>query len=160
MYNDKMKLGGVIYLRSIKDKTSNIYRNLPMLRQLCGDNTLARVVLGTTHWGEVDENEGEIREQQLAKIWKDLGSMSLRFDQTDSESCARAFLDVILGQLEFGGNGETPEGRDLRFKSLQSTDVDSPIQNDPERTNMKDHPVMILCVFSCLFIAIGTDSWC
>ena len=128
-----------------------------MLRQLCGDNTLARVVLGTTHWGEVDENEGKMREKQLAKIWKDSGSMSLRFDQT--ESCARAFLDVILGQLEFSGDGETPEGRDLRFTSSQSTEVDSTIQNDPERTNMKDHPVMILCVFSRLFIAIGTDSW-
>ena len=70
-------------------------RNLPMLRQLCGDNALARVVLGTTHWGEVDEDEGKMREQQLAKtFW---GSKSLRFEQT--KVSARAFLDFILGQL-------------------------------------------------------------
>ena len=132
-----------------------------MLRQLCGDNALARVVLGTTHWGEVDENEGRVREQRLAKtFWKDSGSKSLRFDQT--ESCSRAFLDVILGQLEFGRIEEIPEGPALpRFSSSQSTIqvVDSTIQNHHKRTSMNDHPVMILCVFSRLPIAIGADLW-
>ena len=129
-----------------------------MLCQLCGDNALAKVVLGTTHWGEVDENKGKMHEQQFNKtFWKDSGLKSLRFDR--KESSARAFLDVILGQLEFGGNEVILEGRDLpRFTSSQSTDVDSTIQNDPERTGMNDHPVMILCVFSRLLLAIGTDS--
>ena len=132
-----------------------------MFRQLCGDNALARVVLGTTHWREVDENEGKIREQQLAEtFWNDSGS-KLRFHQT--ESSARAFLDVILGQLEFGGNEEISEGRGLpRFTPSQSTiadSEDSSIHTDPERTSMNDHPIIILCVFSRLLIAIGTDSW-
>ena len=66
-----------------------------MLRQLCGDNAFARVVLGTTHWGEVDEDEGKMREQQLARsFW---GSKSLRFEQT--KVSARALLDFILNQL-------------------------------------------------------------
>ena len=65
-----------------------------MLRQLCGDNALARVVLGTTHWG-IDEDEGKMREQQLAKtFW---GSKSLRFGQT--KESAWAFLDCILDQF-------------------------------------------------------------
>ena len=75
-------------------------RNLLMLRRLCGDNSLARIVLGTTHWGEVDENKGKMREQQLVNTWNtmtDSGSKSLRFDQT--KVSARAFLDAILGQL-------------------------------------------------------------
>ena len=157
-----MKLGGVIYLLNIEDETSKICRNLSMLCQLCGDNALARVVLGTTHWGEVDENEGRVREQRLANtFWRGSGSKSLRFDLT--KRCSRAFLDVILGQLEVGRIEEILEGRAQarpRFSSSQSTIVDSTIQNDPKRTNMNDHPVMILCVFSRLFIAIGTDLWC
>ena len=71
-----------------------------MLCQLCGNDALAKVVLGTTHWGEVDENKGKMHEQQLVNTWNtmtDSGSKSLRFDQT--EVSARAFLDAILGQL-------------------------------------------------------------
>ena len=123
-----MKLGGVIYLQSIGSNWRVKTRmDLSMLRQLCGDNALARVVLGTTNWGEVNEHVGEMREQQLAKtFWNSMtasGSKLLRFDRT--QRSARAFLDAILGQLEFGGNEEI-------------------------------HRVMILCDFS-LLIATGTD---
>ena len=91
-----MELGGVIYLQSVGSNwTIKTRRNLPMLRQLCGDNALARVVLGTTHWGEVDEDEEKMREQQFAKtFW---GSKSLRFGQT--KESAWAFLDCILDQF-------------------------------------------------------------
>ena len=105
-----MKLGGVIYLLSIADKRlmNTTRRNLDIFYQLCGEKALARVVLGTTNWGEVEENVGEKREEQLAKtFWNTMtasGSKSLRFDQT--ERSARAFLDAILDQLEFGENGE------------------------------------------------------
>ena len=123
--------------------------NLFMLGRLCGDNALARVVLGTTQWGEVDEFEREKYEQQLAKtFWNGSRSKLLRFDPT--ESCARAFLDVILGQLEFGGNEKIFEGRGLpRFTPSQSTIVeDSTIQIDPKRKSINDHLIMILCAFS------------
>ena len=70
-------------------------KNIPKLRQLCGDNALSRVVLGTTHWGEVDKDEGKMRQQQLAMtFWQDSESKPLRFDQ--KESCAWAILDAIL----------------------------------------------------------------
>ena len=77
-----------------------------MFHKLCGDKALARVILGTTNWGEVGENVGQMREEQLTKIfWNTataLGSKLLRFDKT--EESARAFLDAILDQLKFGGN--------------------------------------------------------
>ena len=136
-------------------------RNLFMLLlcRLCGDNALARVVLGTTHWEDVDEDGRKMHEQQLAKTWNDSSSKLLRFDLT--ESCARAFLDVILCQLEFGGNEKIPEGHGLpRFTPSRSTIVeDSTIKNDPKRTSMNDHQIIILCAFSRLLIAIGTDMW-
>ena len=99
-----MKLGGIIYLLSIADKRmkGTTRRNLDMFCQLCGDKALARVVLGTTNWGEVDENIGATREQQLAKtFWNtmtDSGSKSFRFHRTKESACT--FLDAILGQLE------------------------------------------------------------
>ena len=60
--------------------------NLEMLCQLCGDEALARVILGTTNWGMVDINIGKKREQQLVKtFWNTMassGSKSLHFDRT------------------------------------------------------------------------------
>ena len=101
-----MTLGGVIYLQSIADPRMNLKdtmscRILDMFHKLCGDEALARVVLGTTNWGEVKKGVGEKRERQFVKtFWKTMtasGSQCLRFYKT--ESSARAFVDVILGQL-------------------------------------------------------------
>jgi hypothetical protein len=90
-----------------------------MFHQLCGDKALARVVLGTTNWGEVDETVGQKREEQLAKtFWNTMtasGSKSLRFDRT--ETSARAFLDAILDQLEFGENGEVLNDNVLQIQN-------------------------------------------
>jgi hypothetical protein len=105
-----MKLGGVIYLQSIADKRmeSATRRNLEMFSQLCGDKALARVILGTTNWGEINKDVGEKREQQLVKtFWRTMtssGSKSLRFERT--QVSARVFLDTVLNQLEFTDNGE------------------------------------------------------
>ena len=74
-----------------------------MFHQLCGDKALARVILGTTNWGEVDEKKEKLegREKELAttflKTMIDSGSKMLRFVQT--KESAWAFLDAILGQF-------------------------------------------------------------
>jgi len=109
-YDANMKLGGIIYLLSIGDKRmkGTTRRNLDMFHQLCGDKGLARVILGTTNWGEVDDNTGKMREQQLAKTFSNLMNASgstrklLRFHKT--KESARAFLGVILERLKFRGN--------------------------------------------------------
>ena len=115
-----MILGGVIYLLSIAERMNQTTRkNLDMFHQLCGDKALSKVVLGTTKWGEVDEGIGAHREQQLAKtVWSPMtasGSKMLRFDNT--ERSARAFLDAILCQLKFGGNGEILNDNVLRIQN-------------------------------------------
>jgi hypothetical protein len=115
-----MTLGGVVYLLSIADKRmkGTTRRNLDMFHQLCGDKALARVVLGTTNWGEVDENVGGKREEQLANtFWNSMtasGSKLLRFDKT--ERSARAFVDAILGELKFDGNGEILDDNVLQIQ--------------------------------------------
>ena len=115
-----MILGGVIYLLSIEDNRmmSTTRRNIETFHRLCGDKALARVVLGTTKWGEVDDDVGEKREQQLSKtFWNTMiasGSKMLRFDNT--ESSAWAILDAILGQLKFDGNKEILNDNVLRIQ--------------------------------------------
>ena len=99
-----MTLGGVIYLLSIADKRmkGTTRRNLDMFHQLCGDKALARVVLGTTNWGEVQEDVAMMREQQLAKtFWEPMtssGSKLLRFNKT--QKSAVVFVDTILDRLK------------------------------------------------------------
>ena len=116
-----MTLGGIIYLLSIADNRmkSTTRRNIGMFHKLCGDKDLARVVLGTTNWGEVDEEVGKNREEQLVKTFWNPASestrKSLRFDNT--EKSARAFLDAILGQMKFGGNEEILDDNVLRTQN-------------------------------------------
>ena len=135
-----MTLGGVIYLLSIADKRmkGTTRRNLDMFHQLCGDKALARVVLGTTNWGEVEEDVGKNRETQLAKtFWKPMtasGSKLLRFYKT--EESAVTFVDAILGRLKSGEEDnvlriqnelvelerripETDAGKELRYTLQQ-----------------------------------------
>ena len=117
-----MKLGGVIYLQNIDESRMKgaARKNIDVFHKLCGDKALARVVLGTTKWGEVYENKGKDRERQLTEIyWKamiDSGSKSLRFDGT--KESAWAFLDSILdGQLKFDENREILSDSILRIQN-------------------------------------------
>ena len=118
-----MTLGGVIYLQSIADKRmmGTTRRNLDMFSQFCGDKALARVVLGTTNWGEVDENVGKMREEQLIKtFWNtmiDSKSKSLRFDKTKGLGSAQVFLNSILDQLDFDENKEILNDNVLRIQN-------------------------------------------
>ena len=102
-------------------------RSLDMFHHLCGDNALARVILGTTNWGEVEEDVGVRREQQWIKtFWEPMmssGSKSLHFVKT--KSSARAFLDAILGELKFGGNEKMPRTPKQRGASRKNKTDDS-----------------------------------
>ena len=110
-----MTLGGIIYLLSIGEKRmkGTTRRSLDMFHHLCGDNALARVILGTTNWGEVEEDVGVRREQQWIKtFWEPMmssGSKSLHFVKT--KSSARAFLDAILGELFFKQRGASRKNK-------------------------------------------------
>ena len=135
-----MTLGGVIYLLSIADKRmkGTTRRNLDMFHQLCGKKALARVVLGTTNWGEVEEDVAVKRERQLVKtFWKPMtssGSKVLRFDTTGES--AMVFVDAILDRLKFSEEDnvlriqnelvelerripETDAGKELRYTLQQ-----------------------------------------
>lgn len=76
-YDSNIRLTGVIYLHRITDNrvAGSSYKNLRMLRSLCGDSNLANVVLTTTMWDKVGEREGNEREKELlntGNFWGDL----------------------------------------------------------------------------------------
>ncbi|PFH47959.1 hypothetical protein AMATHDRAFT_150885, partial [Amanita thiersii Skay4041] len=66
-YENGKKLAGVLYFHRISDvRVGGISRrNFKMFRELCGDTTLKNVAIITNMWGEVDEDLGAAREEEL-----------------------------------------------------------------------------------------------
>ena len=73
-------------------------KNLRMFEQLCGKNAFNHVILTTTMWGEVDEETGIAREEELkSNYWQSMlerGSTTDRFMQT-RESALRLIGPLI-----------------------------------------------------------------
>lgn len=65
--NRESKLDGIIYLHRINDVRmgGSAQTNLFMFQKLCGKDALARVILATTMWEKVTEDEGSHREAEL-----------------------------------------------------------------------------------------------
>ncbi|KAJ6192387.1 P-loop containing nucleoside triphosphate hydrolase protein [Bipolaris maydis] len=83
-----VKLAGIIFLQRISDFRvgGSGIKNIKMFQKLCGEDTLASVVLATTMWEQAGENAGKEREKQLKRelqLWKkmiDHGSKVYRHD--------------------------------------------------------------------------------
>ncbi|KAI0026129.1 P-loop containing nucleoside triphosphate hydrolase protein [Xylariomycetidae sp. FL0641] len=72
-YKNDMKLSGIIYLHPISDTrvTHHATKNLQMFQKLTGEKNLKNVVLATSMWDKVTEEQGLAREQELkSKFWK------------------------------------------------------------------------------------------
>jgi len=95
-----MVLGGVIYLHDIsQDRFSGTARrNLEMFNRLCGDAALDKVVLGTTKWSRLSQDDGSKREAELQGVhWKEMvdkGSKVKRF--TGNQDSAWKIVSVFL----------------------------------------------------------------
>ena len=87
-YQRNVILAGILYFHRISDNrtTGRPLKHLRMFRKLCGRMTLENVILVTTMWDEVEEDEGYQREEELrGKYWKtmiDQGSVSARYHGT------------------------------------------------------------------------------
>ncbi|KIM24360.1 hypothetical protein M408DRAFT_57700, partial [Serendipita vermifera MAFF 305830] len=66
-YESGKKFAGILYFHRISDfRMGGISRrNFQVFRELCGDDTLANVVIVTNMWGEVTQALGNKREHQL-----------------------------------------------------------------------------------------------
>jgi hypothetical protein len=89
-YDDKTRLTGVIYLQRISDvrMSGSSYKNLKLFRSLCGMRNLSHVILVSTMWDKVTDEEGAGRERDLlseGKWWGDMknaGAIVRRYDNT------------------------------------------------------------------------------
>ncbi|KAI0443047.1 hypothetical protein F4803DRAFT_550466 [Xylaria telfairii] len=66
-YKNKILLHGIIYLHQISDirMHGSAKRNLLTFKELCGEKALGKVILATTMWDRVTEEEGARREKEL-----------------------------------------------------------------------------------------------
>lgn len=91
-YAKKVKLAGIIYLHRITDirMTGTAAKNLSMFQLLCGTDSMSNVVLASTRWDDLKNEEGRERgkanEKQLKNTyWKPMlqdGSKMFRHDNT------------------------------------------------------------------------------
>lgn len=104
-YKQEMKLSGIIYLHPISDNrvTHHGIKNLDMFRKLTGEKNLKNVVLATSMWGKVTEDEGTRREGELkSKYWKLLlamGAKTVRHE--DTAESARHVASMVIGNTPF-----------------------------------------------------------
>ena len=95
-HEKEIRLSGLLFFHPISDNRmgGSPIKHLKMLHNLCGVETLKNVVLVTTMWDQVDEEEGDNRENELtARYWKtmiELGCRTSRFDN-NTESA----LDIV-----------------------------------------------------------------
>jgi hypothetical protein len=101
-YHIGMKLWGVVFLQRIIDVRfqGSAQNVLSLFRQLVGDEALGNVVLATTQWSKVKEEDWPTalsREQQLRdQYWRDMlgkNSMTTRFEGN------KASAEGIIAQL-------------------------------------------------------------
>ena len=95
-YQKDILLSGLLFFHRISDNRmgGSPIKHLKMFQNLCGIEALKNVVLVTTMWDEVDEEEGNNRESELtSSYWKtmiELGCHTSRF-HNNTESA----LDIV-----------------------------------------------------------------
>ena len=101
MYNKgETRLAGIVYLHdiSLARMMGSTLKNLDVFQKLCGKGALKRVVLCTTKWSDIYQEEGEMRTRQLTEIyWKEMvkgGSIVRKFE--DSKKSAWEVIDSII----------------------------------------------------------------
>ncbi|KAJ3842821.1 P-loop containing nucleoside triphosphate hydrolase protein [Lentinula raphanica] len=101
-YDQHRKLNGAIFFHRMSDPRfgGQSRRALRIFRELCGAATFKNVVVLTTFWDRVNEQEGVAREEELksnSNFFKDLVDGGARFMRHSREnSAARQVLDHIF----------------------------------------------------------------
>lgn len=122
-YKQEMKLSGIIYLHPISDNrvTHHTTKNLEMFRKLTGEKNLKNVVLATSMWDRVAQDEGTRREEELkSKFWKLLLAMGAKtVRHNDTPESAHTIASMLLGNKPFYLQLQEEMGKDN--KALRDT---------------------------------------
>lgn len=141
-YKANVKLSGVVYLHPIDKNrmTGSAHKNLRMFQKLCGSSSLPSVVLATTMWENIKEEDGVAREAQLKTRPDFWGNMVLQgshvFRHTDNKHSAMNIINYVLDQrkttvleiqrqmVDEGKNlDETSAGQELERELLQQREL-------------------------------------
>jgi hypothetical protein len=100
-YDEGFLLSGIIYLHRIIDVRMEgpSLKNLRMMQQLCGADSLRNVVLATTMWEKVTDEEGLRREAELEQtFWKSMidGGATTSKIKTQSAAEARSIVRSMM----------------------------------------------------------------
>ncbi|KAF1940628.1 hypothetical protein EJ02DRAFT_406290 [Clathrospora elynae] len=163
-----LKLSGIILLQRISDVRvgGSGIKNIKMFQKLCGDDTLASVVLATTMWDMALEKAAIDREKELKQqpqLWKrmiDYGSQVFRHDQEKTSALKiikylvarkrpvtldiqREMVDQKLELLQTGAGGELASAvekliqhYEKKLKELESDLKEAWEKRDQERRDI------------------------
>lgn len=101
-YKEEVYLNGIIYIHRITDVRlgGSAMRNLSMFKKLCGHDALKNVILSTTMWEKVTEEDGATREAELkAKLdyWGGMISMGSKvFRHLNTRESAMAMIEHLV----------------------------------------------------------------
>lgn len=142
-YQRSSRLVGLVYVHRISDTRAgrSSQRNMRMFRKLFGDDSMKSVVILTTMWDNVTEEEGEIRERQLKssddafKPLLDNGATMMRHDRT-----LRSADEVINYLLEKDTTAIPQISREMfeENKSIKDTAAGTELRREA-REIMKKH---------------------
>ena len=157
------KLAGVVYLHEIsltRVLELNLGKDLDVCQKLCGKDGLMRVVLCTTKWSDIYQEEGERRTKQLEEIYckaRIKGGLTVRKFE-DSHESAWDVITSIIAKDRYGKMDalqvqmelveakklipDTDAGRELRYsldqllKSLKQASSKEPSQREERNTQI------------------------
>ncbi|KIM71210.1 hypothetical protein PILCRDRAFT_827098 [Piloderma croceum F 1598] len=96
-YRGDVNLATIVYLHRISDNrmAGSTLKNLQMFAALCGRKAMPNVIIATTMWKKVTEEEGERAEQMLKRdFWKNMLADGCRTERfKDSHDSAWQIID-------------------------------------------------------------------
>ncbi|WQF90241.1 Putative GTP binding domain, P-loop containing nucleoside triphosphate hydrolase [Colletotrichum destructivum] len=142
-YKNNIRLHGILYLHRITDvrMQGSAKSSMTLFRQLCGADNLNRVVLVTTMWNKLEDDQiGVSREKELVENKQFWGCMVERGSQVerfyDTVESAQKLIDIFLPQGHEQSNGPPPQmelaiQREMvdQHKALESTSAGQEVCN-------------------------------
>ncbi|KAH7925400.1 hypothetical protein BV22DRAFT_439623 [Leucogyrophana mollusca] len=153
--NEKIGLRGIIYLLEITESRIDPRNNLMSPSKLSRPGTAHNVVLATTKWDDIQEDEGQRRQQQRSERWQEMldqGSYLVRF--TNTRQSAWEVVDLLL---QNHGADDPPIQRELphALTELVQQELTHAMAQLPERTQTG----FIARLLSVLFGTVTTLPW-
>ena len=144
-YSQNIKLNGIIYFHRISDNKmqGSAKKNLIMFKKLCGDNALKNVILITSMWDRVAENEGAKRERELLQTPEFWGFMiskgSKAYRHNNSIESAKQLLRHFIPDIKLKITLDLQQEMVDRNMSLDQTGAGRELENEiaKERARFK-----------------------